>query len=88
MIYEYDQFQNLVKSNYVNEYYDINVYDNKNNRIKMTRYEPNGKLILIYKTVYTKYDNNDNWIESVDYNITNENSEIPLIITKREISYY
>jgi len=89
MTYDYDQFENNIKTNYINEYYDINEYDNNRNRKKWTRYNmPDGKLIFIYKTIYTKYDSKGNWLESVDYDITNDDSNKPLIITKREIVYF
>jgi YD repeat-containing protein len=87
MTYQYDRFGRNTKTTYVNEYYDIYEYDNKNNRTKWTRYKPDGKLIFINKINYTKYDSKGNWLESVDYDITDPNFEKPLIITKREIKY-
>ncbi|WPO77943.1 hypothetical protein [Flavobacterium sp. KACC 22761] len=88
MTYEYDQSEQNTKINSVNDYYDINEYDNKGNRKKWSRYRSNGKLLFVYKIVYTKYDSKGNWLESVDYDITNDQSGTPLIVTKREIEYY
>lgn len=89
VIYKYDQYENLIKENYTTyEYYDINQYDSKRNLEKKTRYSANGKLIFIYKKLYTKYDSKGNWIESIDYDITSDKSGIPLLITKRNIEYY
>lgn len=62
-------------------------YDSRGNLISTNGHSQDGrqKTSLLHK--YNNYDSKGNWTEKLDFN-GNNNDEVPVMITEREIVYY